>query len=122
MVYCAGKLIVRGTQRGTQRRFLLNTLKTLFRLSRELLDLEKCILSGALICICSVVLGELGPFRNYKGLSIIFAKILDEIQRITKMRHFLIPLAIKFLNPKILGSLFSTKNSLLLTWEVKCEN
>ena len=34
------------------------------------------------------------------------------------MRHFLIPLAIKFLNPKILGSLFCTKNSLLLTWDV----
>ena len=38
------------------------------------------------------------------------------------MRHFLIPLAIKFLNPKILGSLYPTKNGLLLTWEVKCEN
>ena len=37
-----------------------------------------------------------------------------------KVRHFLIPLAIKFLNPKILGCLFSTKND--LTWEVKCEN
>ena len=30
--------------RGTQRRFLLNTLKTVFRLSRVLLDLYKCIL------------------------------------------------------------------------------
>ena len=28
------------------------------------------------------------------------------------MRHFLIPLAIKFLNPKILGSLYPTKNGL----------
>ena len=46
------------------------------------------------ICICSVILGELESFRNYKGFSIIF--------------------------PKILGFLFPTKNS--LTWGVKCEN
>ena len=74
------------------------------------------------ICICSVILGELVSFRNYKGLSIIFLKILDEIWRITKVvGHFLIPNAITFLNPKILGSLFfSTKNS--LTWEIKYEN
>ena len=36
------------------------------------------------ICICSVIVGELESrelesFRNYKGLSIIFLKILDEI-------------------------------------------
>ena len=59
------------------------------------------------ICICSVILGERESFRNYKRLSIIFPKILDEIWRITKLRHFLIPLAITFLNPKILGSFFS---------------
>ena len=35
------------------------------------------------------------------------------------MRHFLILLSITFLNLKILGFPFSTKNS--LTWEVKCE-
>ena len=50
----------------------------------------------------------------------IFLKILDAISRITKVRHFLIPLSITFLNPKILGFFFPTKNS--LTWEVKCEN
>ena len=70
------------------------------------------------ICICSVILGELESFRNYKGLSIIFLKILDEILPVTNVRHFLI-LNVTFLNPKILGSLFSTKNS--LTWDVKCE-
>ena len=59
------------------------------------------------ICICSVILGERESFRNYKRLSIIFPKILDEIWRITKLRHFLISLAITFLNPKILGSFFS---------------
>ena len=29
--------------------------------------------------ICYVILGELQTFRNYKGLSIIFSKILDSI-------------------------------------------
>ena len=72
-------------------------------------------------CICSVILGQLESFRNYKGLSIsIFPKILDAISRITKVRHFLIPLSITFLSPKILDFVFSTKNS--LTWGVKCEN
>ena len=31
------------------------------------------------ICICSIVLGKLQSFRNYKGFSIIFPKILDAI-------------------------------------------
>ena len=31
------------------------------------------------ICICSVILGELESFRNNKGFSIIFWKILDAI-------------------------------------------
>ena len=58
--------------------FFLNTLKTLFRLSRVLyryLDMDsnwRCK-----ICICSVILGELKSFRNYKGFSIIFTKIFD---------------------------------------------
>ena len=58
------------------------------------------------ICICSVILGELKSFRNYKGLSIIFPKILDAIWRITKVRHFLISLSTAFLSLKILGFLF----------------
>ena len=36
------------------------------------------------------------------------------------MRIFVIPLSITFLNLKILGLLFPTKNS--LTWGMKCEN
>ena len=71
------------------------------------------------ICICSVILGQLDSLRNYKGLSIIFPKILEAICRITNVRHILIPLSIIFLNPKILGFLFFTKNS--LTWGVKCK-
>ena len=71
------------------------------------------------ICTCSVILGELEPFRNYKGYNIIFPKNLEAIYAITKVGIFLIPLYITFLNPKILGSLFCIKNG--LTWAVKCE-
>ena len=65
-----------------------------------------------LICICSVILGELDAFRNYVGFSNILPKILDAIQRSMKMKILLILLSITFLNPKILGFLFSAKNSL----------
>ena len=58
------------------------------------------------ICTCSVILGQLESFRNY---SIILQKILDATLRITKVRIFLIPLSITFLNPKILGFLFVRK-------------
>ena len=33
------------------------------------------------ICICSVIRGELEAFRNYKGFSVIFPKILDVLER-----------------------------------------
>ena len=70
------------------------------------------------ICTCQVILRELESFRNYKGFSIIFPKILDAIELVTKVTSFLIPLH-TFLNPKVLGIHFCTKNS--LTWAVKCE-
>ena len=63
------------------------------------------------IFICSVVLGQLESFRNYKGFGIIFPTILGAILSFTKMRRFLILLFVAF--P------FSTKNS--LTWGLKCE-
>ena len=61
--------------------FPLNALKTLFRLSRVLLGpLEMHSSTPSYkICICSVILGQLESFRNYKGFSIIFPKILDAI-------------------------------------------
>ena len=31
------------------------------------------------ICICLFILGQIEEFRNYKGFSIIFPKILDAI-------------------------------------------
>ena len=71
------------------------------------------------IFICSVVLGQLESFRNYKGFGIIFPKILGAILSFTKMRRFQILLFVAFSNPKILGFPFSTKNS--LTWGLKCE-
>ena len=40
------------------------------------------------ICICSVILGQLESLRNYKGLSIIFPKILEAIWRITNETYF----------------------------------
>ena len=64
------------------------------------------------ICICSVILGELEAFRNYKGVSVVFPKLLYAIERFTKVRIFLISLSITLLNSKILGFLFSTKISL----------
>ena len=64
------------------------------------------------ICTCSVILGELKSFRNYKGSSIIFPTILEAICPTTKVRHFLIPLSIALLNPKIIGFPYSKKNSL----------
>ena len=81
--------------------FLLNTLKTLFAIQSTFRYLEMHSKRRYKICICSVILGEFQTFR--KG---------GEIWRITKVRHFLVSLSIAFLNPKILGSLFSTKNSL----------
>ena len=71
------------------------------------------------ICICSFIRGELKPFRNFKGFSIIVPKILDAIYHIMKVKNFFIPLSITFLNPKILGFLFPSKNS--LACGVKCE-
>ena len=63
--------------------FLLSALKTLFRLSRELLDLYEYIVIGAIKFISvRPSSGNLSLLvRNYKGFSycIIFPKILDAI-------------------------------------------
>ena len=49
----------------------------------------------ALKFFCSVILGQLESFRNYRGFSIIFS------QKFPKVRIFLIPLCITFSVPKI---------------------
>ena len=57
--------------------------------------------------------GTEGAFRNYKGFTIIFPKILDAVERFTNsVRIFLVLLSIAFLNPKVFGFSFSTKISL----------
>ena len=60
---------------------LLNTLKTLFRLSTVRFNrpLEMHPKRCYKICTCSVILGELESPWNYKGFIIIFPKILDAI-------------------------------------------
>ena len=92
---------LRGIQR---RRFLLSTLKILFRLGvrSTLTSLEKHSKRRYKICICSVILGELESFRNYKGFSINFPKI----SLITKVIIFFIPLSITFLSAIFLSFLF----------------
>ena len=133
---CQHRLLFTGAANDGFLGFLLNTLKTLFRLSRVLLVFRKFILIGAIklaifagqvfirhirlrsfavlcayclyykIHIRSVILGQLHSFRNYQGFSVIFPKILDAILNFTKVRILFIPLSIAFLNPKILGFLF----------------
>ena len=68
--------------------------------------------------ICSVILGELESFGNYKGFSISFPKILGAIQDLPKLifsdcslRHIL--------ESENLRLPFSTKNN--VTWVVKHE-
>ena len=39
------------------------------------------------ICICSVILGKLEVFRNDKGFSVIFLKILGATEQLTKYRR-----------------------------------
>ena len=80
-----------GSQQAPNDGFLLNALKSLLRLFRVLLDLlEMHPKRHSKVCICSVILGEVESFRNYKGFSYIFPKILDAISRILKGEIFLI--------------------------------
>ena len=66
---------IRGTQRRFPPKFIGNTFQAIQSAFRYL---EMHSKRRYKICICSVILGELESFRNYKGLSIIFPKILDE--------------------------------------------
>ena len=53
-------------------------------------------------------------FRIYEGFSVIFPTKLLQFNVLRREMFFLIPLSITFFNLKILGFLFSTKNSLTL--------
>ena len=72
------------------------------------------------ICFCSLILGELEAFRNYKGFCVIFPKSLDGIEHFTTLTIFVIPQSIIIFESEILRFPFSTK--IRLTWGVKCEN
>ena len=100
-------LYIRGTQRRFAPKYIENTVKALHSTFRSL---EMHSKRPYKICTCSVILGELESFRNYKVFSIIFPKILDAMYCITKVGMLLVPLSITFLNPKILGFHFCTKN------------
>ena len=66
--------------RGTQRRFSPKSIEnTFYAMQSTFRSLAMNSKWRHKICVCSVILGELESFRNYKGLSIIFPKILDEI-------------------------------------------
>ena len=74
----------RGTQRRFPSKYIVSTIQATqitFRCS------EMHSKRRFNICFCSVILGELQSFRNYKGFSIIFPKNLDAISSITKLRH-----------------------------------
>ena len=105
--------------RGTQWRFPPSHWKHFLGYPEYFRSLQMHSKRRHKICICSVILGQPESFPNYKGLSIIFPQILDAIWHDTKEGHFLIPRSIAFFNSKILGFLFSTKNS--ITSAVKCE-
>ena len=91
--------------RGTQRRFPRKRIEKSFHaIQSTFRSLEMYSKQRYKICICSVILGELEAFRNYKGFSVIFPKILDAVERFTKVRIVL--LSISVLNRKILGFRF----------------
>ena len=102
--------------RGTQRWFPPKCIENTFQaIQSTFRSLEMHSKRRYKICICSVVLGQLESFRNYKGFRIIFLKMLDAILSFTKVRIFLIPLLIVFLNAKILVSFLYEKQSNLGT-------
>ena len=100
--------------------FPLNKFKTLFRLSRELLDQLRCVLSGVVefVSVWSFQ-GNLSLFEIIRASVLFSPKFQMQISTFTRERIFLISFSSTFLIPKILGFLSSTKNS--LTWRVKCE-
>ena len=106
--------------RSTQRRLPPKYVKNIFQaIQSSFRFLEIHSKRRYKLCIRSIILGHFESFRNFKGFSIIFPKVLDAIYRFTKVTIFLIPTSITFLSPKILYFLFLRKNS--ITTGVKCE-
>ena len=71
------------------------------------------------IFLVPISVGELESFRNYKGFSIIFPKILDAIYRFTKVRIVLLSFLCYIFESENFGFPFSKTNSAI--WGVKCE-
>ena len=106
--------------RGTQRRFPPKCIENTFQaIQSTFSSLEMHFKRCYKICICSVVLGQLESFRNYKGLRIIFPKILDAILSFTKVRIFLIQPLHRMFGSESFRFPFSAKNR--QTWVLKCE-
>ena len=90
--------------------FLQNTLKTLFSLSRVLLDLQKRIISGATkFASVRSSKGNLSLFEIARALVLSFQKFQVQFNVLRTLEFFLIPFSITFQNPKILGFLFLRK-------------
>ena len=97
--------------------FALTTLKPLFRLSRALLDIQKCILSSAIkfVSVRSYQ-GNLSLFEITRALLFVFSRQFQlqlHCKSFTNGRIFLIPLCIAFSIPNISGFLFLRKKSLI---------
>ena len=95
--------------------------------SRVLLNLQKCIVSGASykFCISSVIPGNLSPFEIKSGRASVLISRKCQVKSVTrfKVRIFLIPLSITFLiifdSDNFRFSFFHEKKC--LSWGVKCE-
>ena len=102
--------------------FALTTLKPLFRLSRALLDIQKCILSSAIKFVSfRSYYGNLSLFEITGALVFIFSRQFQlqlHCKSFTKGRIFLIPLCIAFSIPNISGFLFLRKKKLNLGSEM----
>ena len=100
--------------RGTQRRFPSKYVENTFQaIQSSFRSQEKHSRRRYKIGSCSVTLGDFASFtcRNYRGFRIIFPKMLDAIYPFKKVKIFLIPLSITFLNPKVLGLVFLRKTA-----------
>ena len=111
------------TFRGTRRflrKYTENTFQA-FQSTFRSLELRSKRARCYKICTCSVILREYESFQNYESITRVFPEHFrcNLTYYEGSERIFLFPLSITFLNPTILGFLFSTKNS--LTLGVKCE-
>ena len=96
--------------------FLPHSLKTLFRLSRVFLDLQKCILSGAIkfVSVRSSQGNLSMSLSEITRASVIFSLKFQTQLCASRKINFFYSSTITFLHLKILGFLFPTKSS--LTW------